>query len=210
MRIGHRSAFAWVPGGRLHSQSHEHPHRALAAACAAALLLAAGGARRVAVARAARPSPDSGRRRSGRRTAPLPVPPVPPRLAEGARYEQCLAMLTTIRAARRLRRELDRGHGGGDGAGALPGAGRGRAGRGRRTAPRCSTRWPARARRPGRRACRGLRPGGAGLADGGRAGARRRRRQPRRWRWSPDDADLLIDRAVAAVALDRSGRASTT
>ena len=40
----------------------------------------------------ARPRALAGQTR-GRLLPPLPVPPVPPRLAEGSRYEQCLAML---------------------------------------------------------------------------------------------------------------------
>ena len=46
----------------------------------------------------------------------LPVPPVPPRIAEGAEYESCLAMLTADPAGAKAYAEAWRTRGGGEGA----------------------------------------------------------------------------------------------
>jgi tetratricopeptide (TPR) repeat protein len=47
---------------------------------------------------------------------PLPVPPVPPRIAQGAQYEQCLAMLPTDPAGARDMAETWQSHDGGEAA----------------------------------------------------------------------------------------------
>jgi tetratricopeptide (TPR) repeat protein len=54
------------------------------------------------------PSPDSG--------TPLPLPPLPPRIAEGAKYEQCLGMLGTDPDGASTMAEVWQAEGGGDGA----------------------------------------------------------------------------------------------
>lgn len=52
----------------------------------------------------------------GEDTGPLPIPPVPPRIAEGQDYEKCLGMLTNDPAGAQVFAEAWEATGGGDGA----------------------------------------------------------------------------------------------
>jgi len=133
--------------------------------------------------------------------AELPVPPVPPRLAQSDEYERCLAMLETDPAGATVYAETWRHHGGGDGAAHCAGLAEIALGR------------PA----DGAAALEAL-AGTSAAPDLARASVYDQAAQA--WMMaeqpehattaatkalalSPDDADLLIDRATAAVDLGR-------
>ena len=137
----------------------------------------------------------------------LPIPPIPPRVAEGEEYEHCLSMLDTDPAGANDFAETWGQAGGGDGAAhchALAQIALGNVETGAEmmeTLGRASTQ-------PGIARASVLGQAGqawmiAGQADRAFAAA------TMALALSPDDADLLIDRAIAAAALGRFADAIT-
>jgi tetratricopeptide (TPR) repeat protein len=135
----------------------------------------------------------------------LPVPPVPPRLAEGEDYEHCMAMLTNDPAGANAFAEAWLATGGGDGAQhclALAQIELGDPETGAATLEKlaASSHAPdlARATVFGQAGQAWLMAGDASRAYAAATLA---------LSLSPDDADLLIDRSVAAATLERYGDA---
>lgn len=132
---------------------------------------------------------------------PLPIPPVPPRIAEGAEYDQCLSLLNTDPAGAYSFAEAWFATGGGEGAThckALADVAQGEADTGAEAMDKLagSSKAPA--------AARASVYGQAGQAwlmarDPGRALAS----ATLALSLTPDDPDLLIDRSVAAANLER-------
>lgn len=133
--------------------------------------------------------------------APLPVPPFPPRIAEGETYERCLALLVDDPAGASTLAEGWQVKGGGDGAAhcqALAQIALGRPEVGAGLLEELAARRPAdrgRASLLGQAAQARLMGGDADRAfeDAGQAIAA-----------APDDVDLLLIQANAADALDRA------
>ena len=133
--------------------------------------------------------------------APLPIPPVPPRIAEGADYNRCLSMLNTDPAGAYAFADAWFATGGGEGARhckALADVERGDADVGAEAIDKLagSSKAPA--------AARAAVFGQAGQAwlmarDPGRAMAS----ATLALSLTPDDPDLLIDRSLASANLDR-------
>jgi len=138
-------------------------------------------------------------------SAPLPVPPVPPRLVEGARYEQCLAMLPNDpRGAANFAESWSDGGDGAAHCAALAEVALGNVQMGADHLARlaAASQAPAAARAAvyEQAAQAWLMAGRAAQAfDAGTAALA----------LAPDDADLLVDRAVAAAALNRFNEALT-
>jgi len=132
-------------------------------------------------------------------SAPLPVPPVPPRLVEGARYEQCLAMLPNDpRGAANFAASWTDGGEGAAHCSALAEVALGNVQMGADHLARlaAASHAPAAARAAVYEQAAGawLMAGQAAHAfDAGTAALA----------LAPDDADLLVDRAVAAAAINR-------
>ena len=131
---------------------------------------------------------------------PLPIPPVPPRIAEGAEYDRCLSLLTTDPAGAYSFADAWIATGGGEGAihcKALADVAQGDADTGAEAMDKLagSSKAPA--------AARASVYGQAGQAwlmarDPGRALAS----ATLALSLTPDDPDLLIDRSVAAANLE--------
>jgi tetratricopeptide (TPR) repeat protein len=166
------------------------------------LAAAAGGP--WSVARAAGPGPDEASTApaaAGDDQVPLPIPPVPPRIAEGADYDHCLSMLNTDPAGAYAFADAWFATGGGEGAihcKALADVQRGDADVGAEAMDKLagSSNAPA--------AARAVVYGQAGQAwlmarDPGRAMAS----ATLALSLTPDDPDLLIDRSIASANLDR-------
>ncbi len=175
----------------------------LIASTVVAVLAAAGGGP-FRMARAAGPGPDEASAApaaAGDDQAPLPIPPVPPRIAEGADYDHCLSMLNTDPAGAYAFADAWFATGGGEGAihcKALADVGRGDADVGAEAMDKLagSSNAPA--------AARAAVYGQAGQAwlmarDPGRAMAS----ATLALSLTPDDPDLLIDRSIASANLDR-------
>jgi tetratricopeptide (TPR) repeat protein len=131
---------------------------------------------------------------------PLPIPPVPPRLAEGQDYEHCLDMLTDDPAGANAFAEAWQATGGGDGALHCLGLAQialGDPDSGAAVLERVaqSSRAPALARAVvfGQAAQAWLMAGDAAHAYAASTLA---------LSLSPDDADLLVDRSVAAATME--------
>ena len=132
---------------------------------------------------------------------PLPIPPIPPRIAEGADYDRCLSMLNTDPAGAYAFADAWFATGGGEGAvhcKALADVERGDADVGAEAIDKLagSSKAPA--------AARAAVFGQAGQAwlmarDPGRAMAS----ATLALSLTPDDPDLLIDRSLASANLDR-------
>ena len=132
---------------------------------------------------------------------PLPVPPVPPRIADGASYEACLQMLNSDPAGADSTAQSWQQNGGGDGAThceALAQIALGNPERGAAMldalAVTSQAPGPARATVLGQAVQAWMMANRPGLADASATHA---------LALSPDDPDLLIDRAVARVALQQ-------
>jgi tetratricopeptide (TPR) repeat protein len=163
---------------------------------AALLVLAAGGLGWYRLAPSA-PAPidavDDGR--------PLPLPPVPPRIAQGSDYEKCLGMLTNDPSGAQSFAEAWEATGGGDGATHCLGLATialGEPDKGAQMLEQLAntSKGPdiARATVYGQADQAWMMAGDAGRAYGAATLA---------LSLSPDDVDLLIDRAVAAGILER-------
>jgi len=132
-------------------------------------------------------------------SAPLPVPPVPPRLEESARYEQCLAMLPDDpRGAAGFAEAWTDGGEGAAHCGALAEVALGEEETGadhlEHLAAASHTAAPARAVVFGQAAQAWLMAGNAARAFGAGSAA---------LALTPDDPDRMIEHAVAATALER-------
>ena len=131
----------------------------------------------------------------------LPVPPIPPRIAEGTDYDRCLDMLNADPAGARAFAEAWFATGGGDGAVhclALAHVALGAPETGAelmdRTAGASKAPAAARASIHGQAAQAWLMAGDAGRAYGSGTMA---------LTLTPDDADLLIDRSIASATQER-------
>jgi tetratricopeptide (TPR) repeat protein len=160
-----------------------------------ALLLAATGAATWGVPRHWRPSPGVATFDAAR----LPVPPLPPRIGEGAEYDRCLALLSADPAGARVLAEAWQARGGGDGAAHCLGLSRiagGQPEAGAAILEALAARSEASA------AIRATLYSQAAQAWM-MAGQPRRAEQglTRALALSPDNPDLLVDRAAAALAL---------
>lgn len=168
------------------------------------VVLAAAGGRPWQAGRAAEPGPDEASTApvaAGDDQVPLPLPPVPPRIAEGADYDHCLSMLNTDPAGAYAFADAWFATGGGEGAihcKALADVERGDADVGAEAMDKLagSSNAPAAAR-----AAVYSQAGQAWLMarDPGRAMAS----ATLALSLTPDDPDLLIDRSVASANLDR-------
>jgi len=132
---------------------------------------------------------------------PLPIPPVPPRIAEGEDYEHCLSMLGSDPAGANVYAEAWSATGGGDGAThcqalAQVALGNPESGAGMLEKLANTSHAPdvARAIIFGQAGQAWLMSGDAARAYAAAAAA---------LALSPDDPDLLIDRSVAAATLER-------
>jgi tetratricopeptide (TPR) repeat protein len=132
---------------------------------------------------------------------PLPLPPVPPRIAEGGDYEKCLGMLTNDPAGAQNFAEAWEATGGGDGAThclGLATVALGEPDKGAQMLEQLANSSKgsnvARATVYGQADQAWMMAGDAGRAYGAATLA---------LSLSPDDVDLLIDRAVAAGILER-------
>ena len=174
----------------------------IAGAAVIALTAAAGGP--WWVGRAAGPGPDeapAGPAAAEDDQAPLPIPPVPPRIAEGAEYDRCLSMLNTDPAGAYAFADAWFATGGSEGAihcKALADVAQGDVDAGAEAMDKLagSSKAPA--------AARAAVYGQAGQAwlmarDPGRALAS----ATLALSLTPDDPDLLIDRSLASANLDR-------
>lgn len=160
---------------------------------AAVLLLAVGGLGWSLLGQASAPIPPDPA------AEPLPVPPVPPRIAEGARYEQCLAMLPDDpRGAASFAESWSDGGEGATHCRALAEVALGNVETGARQleslAAGSHAPLAARAAVYGQAAQAWLMAGEAAHAFSASTAA---------LAFTPDDADMLTDRAVAAGALGR-------
>jgi tetratricopeptide (TPR) repeat protein len=133
--------------------------------------------------------------------APLPIPPVPPRIAEGADYEHCLDMLATDAAGANAFADAWEATGGGDGAvhcHALAQVALGNPETGAQMMQTLAnvSHAPDRARAAvyGQAGQAWLMAGDAARAYASTTLA---------LSLSPDDPDLLIDRSIAAATLER-------
>jgi len=133
--------------------------------------------------------------------APLPIPPVPPRIAEGEDYEHCLAMLSADPAGANAFAEAWQATGGGDGAEhclahAKLAIGETQVGAAmlEKLAQRSHAADLARAAVYGQAGQAWLMAGDATRAYASATLA---------LTLSPDDPDLLIDRSIAAATLER-------
>jgi tetratricopeptide (TPR) repeat protein len=169
-----------------------------AAILGAGLLLAGGGLGWALLGHASPPA-EADAAASEPVAQPLPVPPVPPRVAEGPRYEQCLSMLSDD--PRGAASFAETWTGGGEGAThcrAMAEVSLGEVETGARDLEHLATGShappAARAAVYGQAAQAWLMAGNAAQAFSAGSAA---------LALTPDDADLLIDRAVAAGALDR-------
>ena len=131
----------------------------------------------------------------------LPIPPIPPRIAEGAEYDRCLDMLSTDPAGARAFADAWLATGGGDGAThclALAQIALGSPETGAETMDRMASasHAPAAARAAihGQAGQAWLMAGDAGRAYGSATMA---------LSLTPDDADLLIDRSIASATQER-------
>lgn len=132
---------------------------------------------------------------------PLPIPPIPPRIAEGADYERCLAMLNTDPTGAHAFADAWQATGGGEGAEhclALATVQLGDAAEGAEMldtlANHSTAPSSARATVYGQAGQAWLMAGDPGRALGSTTLA---------LSMTPDDADLLIERSVAAATLER-------
>ena len=130
----------------------------------------------------------------------LPVPPVPPRIAEGEDYDRCLAMLNTDPSGARAYADAWEGTGGGEGAThclALAEVALGEPGTGAeimdKLAGHSAASAAARAAIYGQAGQAWLMAGAPDRALGSATLA---------LSMTPDDADLLIDRSIAAATLE--------
>ncbi len=138
--------------------------------------------------------------------APLPIPPVPPRIAEGDQYEHCLSMLNTDPAGANGFAETLEAAGGGDGALHCHGLaqvalGNAETGATMMEALARASRAPAIAR-----ASLFDQAGQAWMIAG--AADRAYVAATLALALSPDDPDLLIDRAMAGATLGRFAEAA--
>ena len=131
----------------------------------------------------------------------LPVPPIPPRIADGQDYDRCLAMLNIDPAGANVFADAWEATGGGDGAThcrALAQIALGEAEKGAelmdRLAGSSHAQAAARASVYGQAGQAWLMAGEPGRAFGS---------APLALSLTPDDADLLIDRSIAAASLER-------
>lgn len=131
----------------------------------------------------------------------LPIPPIPPRIAEGAEYDRCLDMLSTDPTGAGAFADAWEATGGGEGAAHCHGLAEIALGEPERGADILdklagSSRGPAAARASvyGQAGQAWLMAGIAGRAYGSATLA---------LTLTPDDADLLIDRSIAAATLER-------
>ncbi len=179
-------------------------NKGLLIAVAVVVVLAAAGGGPWHAGHAAGPGPDEASTApaaAGDDQAPLPIPPVPPRIAEGADYDHCLSMLNTDPAGAYAFADAWFATGGGEGAihcKALADVERGDADVGAEAMDKLagSSNAPA--------AARATVYGQAGQAwlmarDPGRAMAS----ATLALSLIPDDPDLLIDRSIASANLDR-------
>jgi tetratricopeptide (TPR) repeat protein len=131
----------------------------------------------------------------------LPVPPIPPRIAEGEDYDRCLYMLNTDPAGANVFADAWEATGGGDGAmhcRALAQIALGKPEKGAELMDQLAGASPAqsaaRASVYGQAGQAWLMAGEPGRAFGSATLA---------LSLTPDDADLLIDRSIAAASLER-------
>ena len=179
-------------------------NRGVLIAGAAMIALAAAAGSPWWAGRAAAPGPDEAPAAPAAAAddqAPLPVPPVPPRIAEGAEYDRCLSMLNTDPVGAYAFADAWFATGGGEGAihcKALADVAQGDVDAGAEAMDKLagSSKAPA--------AARAAVYGQAGQAwlmarDPGRAMAS----ATLALSLTPDDPDLLIDRSLASANLDR-------
>ena len=171
---------------------------ALFGAVALILLLAAGGGAWWAFSRGQASASDETVEAPAE---PLPIPPVPPRIAEGPEYEKCLALVGSNPAGAKAEAEAWEATGGGEGAIhcralAQVQLGNPESGADAMEKLAAASEQPAAARASlyGQAGQAWLMAGEARRAYGAETMA---------LALSPDDPDLLIDRSVAAATLDR-------
>jgi tetratricopeptide (TPR) repeat protein len=132
---------------------------------------------------------------------PLPVPPLPPRIAEGHDYDECLDMLDSDPAGAATFAEAWRGRGGGDGATHCLALSRIAIGQPEDGAAMLESLAADSHADPAARASIDAQAGQAWLMAG--ENARAYRAASAALALVADDADLLLDRANIAEAMDR-------